>query len=1036
MLFPGFCLADTWEFGVQQTTGNATLTLHVQSVGGNAWDLDYNTGQMIVLTSYDKTFNNNSSYTFDSPDNHNSGHNGTMPWGLIQFNLSTTSPPASISFTINFRDENWATRYPYGPDITLFFNPTNGTAYLSPPSGKTSFGNLNISSGDTVRIWDAYHYQDDQWTANFLSPLLLQNTVSNLSSGYLSVNSAQYSSGNAAAVAYNNNYYIGTKADGTNIDRFPNFLGLGLTYKHNNWNGTASDYFLTRQKTVDQNNNVHNAQFNILYSATLRNSLDGTVYTGANGGYIPFVDPWYVANSGGSQLGTADTITSGSSPTGAYNQSSGGVFLNQDYNIAGNPHYSLQAPVSQTINSHTGFFGGWTASPSGYITFQNATSPTTALVFNSAGATVTANYIYSVVASNATLQAGTYTFAGSLTINSGATLTLTSGTTLNFPSGASLVVNGALSANGVTFTSTSGSWTGITLNHDGSSLTNCKISSASSPLIITNVNTATISGCIINNSVFAGTQAISVINSTPNIVSVQINGQSGSSNGVRYTTGRGGTLQESTIRTCGSGNGIVIQGNASPTISGCIIDTNYFYGIIVTSDGSGTPLITGNTFYGNGTHGSTRQYFNIYFTASGGTVQSNFMTGSSAGVCSYNASSVTAGSGQNGSNIITGNDYGLLCMGTGSWMYFGYHVTNGPYNGTCNTISGSTYDDAFASGGATILAEYNWWGQSPPNWNKIYQGTGSTLDSTNWLTSQGGCPYGGGGDVIVQGGSQLTTGVDSSGSASELYQRATNAFFNKDYAASASLYRVILRRNVSVAEKQQAMVRLLSVYLQSGDTTILSDLKSYMVGSDSLSQTAKEQLANAYAASGNTSKAVSLANDLIAKNHGTEIEKRALLLLASLRGYDKSAESISAQALKDVKARFGSSLDQGLIAALTTASDVPAVSFSSNREAVQKVKGEAKVDNASTAVTEYGIENYPNPFNPTTTIAYQLPKDGRVTIKIFDAIGREVTTLVDEFKPSGRYSVQFDASHLSSGIYFYSLRSGSFNVVKKMSLIK
>jgi hypothetical protein len=88
-------------------------------------------------------------------------------------------------------------------------------------------------------------------------------------------------------------------------------------------------------------------------------------------------------------------------------------------------------------------------------------------------------------------------------------------------------------------------------------------------------------------------------------------------------------------------------------------------------------------------------------------------------------------------------------------------------------------------------------------------------------------------------------------------------------------------------------------------------------------------------------------------------------------------------------------------------------------------------------VTDYEIDqNFPNPFNPATTISYQIPKDGRVTIKIFDVIGREVTTLVDEFKQSGRYSVKFDASHLSSGIYFYSIKSGSYNAVKKMSLIK
>jgi hypothetical protein len=93
--------------------------------------------------------------------------------------------------------------------------------------------------------------------------------------------------------------------------------------------------------------------------------------------------------------------------------------------------------------------------------------------------------------------------------------------------------------------------------------------------------------------------------------------------------------------------------------------------------------------------------------------------------------------------------------------------------------------------------------------------------------------------------------------------------------------------------------------------------------------------------------------------------------------------------------------------------------------------------NIGETITDYALDqNYPNPFNPTTTIAYQIPNDGRVTIKIFDVTGREVTTLVDEFKPSGQYSVKFDASRLSSGIYFYSIRSGDYNAVKKMSLIK
>ena len=91
-------------------------------------------------------------------------------------------------------------------------------------------------------------------------------------------------------------------------------------------------------------------------------------------------------------------------------------------------------------------------------------------------------------------------------------------------------------------------------------------------------------------------------------------------------------------------------------------------------------------------------------------------------------------------------------------------------------------------------------------------------------------------------------------------------------------------------------------------------------------------------------------------------------------------------------------------------------------------------------------QNYPNPFNPTTTIKFSLPpyKGGKgdesnirnVTLKIYDVLGREVATLVNENKYPGVYSVQFDGSKLSSGIYFYRLIAGDFTEAKKMVIIK
>ncbi|PIP76447.1 MAG: hypothetical protein COW85_14160 [Ignavibacteria bacterium CG22_combo_CG10-13_8_21_14_all_37_15] len=88
-------------------------------------------------------------------------------------------------------------------------------------------------------------------------------------------------------------------------------------------------------------------------------------------------------------------------------------------------------------------------------------------------------------------------------------------------------------------------------------------------------------------------------------------------------------------------------------------------------------------------------------------------------------------------------------------------------------------------------------------------------------------------------------------------------------------------------------------------------------------------------------------------------------------------------------------------------------------------------------VKDYDLfQNYPNPFNPATTITYQLPKSGSVTLKIYDMLGKEVMTLVNEQKEMGRYTVQFDASSLASGMYVYQLRANDYTSTKKMLLLK
>ncbi|HSH65540.1 MAG TPA: T9SS type A sorting domain-containing protein [Bacteroidia bacterium] len=87
--------------------------------------------------------------------------------------------------------------------------------------------------------------------------------------------------------------------------------------------------------------------------------------------------------------------------------------------------------------------------------------------------------------------------------------------------------------------------------------------------------------------------------------------------------------------------------------------------------------------------------------------------------------------------------------------------------------------------------------------------------------------------------------------------------------------------------------------------------------------------------------------------------------------------------------------------------------------------------------SEYKLyQNYPNPFNPSTTIKYQVKETGIVSLKIFDILGAEVTTLLNEVKNPGTYEISFDASSLTSGVYFYRIQAGSFTAVKKLLLVK
>ncbi|MBI4810756.1 MAG: T9SS type A sorting domain-containing protein [Ignavibacteriales bacterium] len=99
--------------------------------------------------------------------------------------------------------------------------------------------------------------------------------------------------------------------------------------------------------------------------------------------------------------------------------------------------------------------------------------------------------------------------------------------------------------------------------------------------------------------------------------------------------------------------------------------------------------------------------------------------------------------------------------------------------------------------------------------------------------------------------------------------------------------------------------------------------------------------------------------------------------------------------------------------------------------------GKKSVSSAIDTQQEFELfENYPNPFNPTTVIKYTIPEITHVELKVYDVLGQEVATLVNEMQEAGYKSVQFDASNLPSGLYLYRMKAGKFFSIKKMLLIQ
>ncbi len=146
------------------------------------------------------------------------------------------------------------------------------------------------------------------------------------------------------------------------------------------------------------------------------------------------------------------------------------------------------------------------------------------------------------------------------------------------------------------------------------------------------------------------------------------------------------------------------------------------------------------------------------------------------------------------------------------------------------------------------------------------------------------------------------------------------------------------------------------------------------------------------------------------------------------------ADSFTAEDVEDVANAVAIQSDGKIVAAGNSSGYIVGGAFAVARFLPSNATAITKVNPVPMSFALY--QNYPNPFNPTTEIRYQISEVIRVSLKVYDILGREVTTLVNEKQNPGSYSVTFDGSRLASGIYFYRLVAGSYSATKKLVFMK
>jgi photosystem II stability/assembly factor-like uncharacterized protein len=655
--------------------------------------------------------------------------------------------------------------------------------------------------------------------------------------------------------------------------------------------------------------------------------------------------------------------------------------------INGTPHFYRTADGGGTwieMNSPQARINDLTIDP---------TNPNSIYAATNAGVYHIAHRWTGALATSATWQTGSeYLVEGTLTVPSGVTLTIQQGAIVKFMQNAELKVDGQLTAVGtsnsrITFTSlnTGETWKGIAFGTtSGSQVLYANITNADKAIYARHNIGLSVSDCFIT----------------------------------------GGTIGVHLFSSGGGGAPTSITGN---TITGAASQA------ILFSNGTSMALGQNNVVQGPTTYG-------IYFVnTSPVQVTGNKVSGvEKDGFYLFKSSPSLVNTIVGGQNCSYSNDVGVKAT-TFSNPVLGRVLSS---ESGMNTFTINLSYQIVLEDNCEVYAEDNFWGPNGPN-----PGTDFLIDQTSTLyydpfltgTDPNGCTSGAAPMAIGNEGKGDEENVSTSPLDDPRAREALRMRTRRRHNEAMGILRSIIASPQSAETLiRWAMNELIANYQALNPPSSANRLSQYfrtLLHSRSNAETKRtirDAIASTYLHEGDAAGTLAALDETIRQHPNTSSEALALY----------SKVDFALNVANDI------ALAQSALNALTTGyarhelTRLAEVLVGLRRNEQRTAPTSSKISAAAmlaspTTPRAYSVEqNYPNPFNPTTTIRFAIPQKEHVTLKVYDLLGREVATLVNEARSAGSYDETFDASKLASGMYIYKLQAGNFTASRKFVLMK